>query len=267
MVDEIADAWRAELPGVTGVGLELSKRAARLSALLTVPVEAELSRLGLTKAEYDVLAVLRSSGEPYRLRPSVLAQRLVLTSGGVSNVLRRLESADLIERDPDPADARSSWVRLSERGVRIAETAVRAASAAQAARLRDLPPETAQRAIDALRAALIALGDAVPDGERSSRPAPLAGGRSSRPAAPVDGGSTRPAAPVDGGSSRPAAPVDGTSSRPAAPVDGTSSRPAAPVDGTSSRPAAAADGRSSRPAAAADGGSSRPAGLGRPDWA
>ena len=168
VVDEIAEAWRAELPGVTGPGLELSKRAARLSALLAVPVEAELSRLGLTKAEYDVLAVLRSTGEPYRLRPSVLARRLVLTSGGISNVLRRLEATDLIERDPDPADARSSWVRLSERGIRTAETAVRAASGAQAAALRGLPPETAQHAIDALRAVLIALGDTAPAAARSS---------------------------------------------------------------------------------------------------
>jgi DNA-binding MarR family transcriptional regulator len=96
----------------------------------------------------------------------VLAQRLVLTSGGISNVLRRLEAADLIERDPDPSDARSSWVRLSDRGVRSAEAAVRAASAAQAAALRDLPPETAQAAIDALRAVLIALGDAAPAAAR-----------------------------------------------------------------------------------------------------
>jgi DNA-binding MarR family transcriptional regulator len=163
LVDEIAEAWRTELPGVTGVGLELSKRAARLSALLTAPVEAELSRLGLTKAEYDILAVLRSTGDPYRLRPSVLAQRLVLTSGGISNVLRRLDAAGLIERDPDLSDARSSWVRLSTRGVQLAESAVRAASAAQATALRDLPPETARTAIDALRAVLVTLGDAVPE--------------------------------------------------------------------------------------------------------
>lgn len=162
VVDEIAEAWQTELPGVTGIGFELSKRAARLSALLTAPVEAELARLGLTKAEYDVLAVLRSTGSPYRLRPSVLAQSLVLTSGGISNVLRRLEAAGLIERDPDPSDARSSWVRLAPRGVQLAETAVRAASAAQGTALRDLPPETAQQAIDALRAVLVALGDAAP---------------------------------------------------------------------------------------------------------
>jgi len=158
-VDEIADAWGRELPGVAGSELELSKRAARLAALLNAPVEAVLARLGLTKAEYDILAVLRASGKPYQLRPSVLTQRLLLTSGGTSNVLRRLAAADLIKREPDPSDARSSWVRLSTRGVKVAEEAVHAATAAQAAALRDVAPQTARAAIDALRKVLIALGD------------------------------------------------------------------------------------------------------------
>jgi hypothetical protein len=69
----------------------------------------------------------------------VLTQRLVLTSGGTSNVLRRLAAANLTERDPDPSDAGSSWVRLSATGVKMAEEVVRAASAAQAAALRDVP--------------------------------------------------------------------------------------------------------------------------------
>jgi DNA-binding MarR family transcriptional regulator len=92
----------------------------------------------------------------------VLAQRLALTSGGTSNVLRRLTTAGLIERDPDPSDARSSWVRLSPTGVDRAEEAVRAASAAQATLLRDVPPEVTAAAITSLRAILVALGD-TPD--------------------------------------------------------------------------------------------------------
>lgn len=158
-VDDVVEAWNRQLPGVVGVELELSKRAVRLSALLNAPVEVELGRRGLTKAEYDILAVLRAAGEPYRLRPSVLARRLVLTSGGTSNVLRRLTAADLIDRDPDPSDARSSWVRLSARGVTVAEEAVRAASAAQATTMRDVSADTARAAADALRDLLVALGD------------------------------------------------------------------------------------------------------------
>lgn len=158
-VDLIADAWARELPGVLGLELELSKRVARLSGLFTARVDAELDRLGLTKAEYEILAVLRSAGEPYRLRPSDLTQRLLLSSGGTSNVLRRLDAAGLVEREADASDARSTWVRLSATGVMVAEDAVRAAAKAQSALLRTMPPEVAAAANDALRQALVALGD------------------------------------------------------------------------------------------------------------
>jgi DNA-binding MarR family transcriptional regulator len=158
-VDVIAAAWASELPGVIGAELELGKRAARLSAMLGERVNAELARLGLTKGEYEILAVLRAAGAPYRLRPSDLTNRLLLTSGGTSNLLRRLADADLVEREADASDARSSWVRLSGKGVTIAEEAVRSASAAQAALLRGVPAETVRTAIDALRDVLIALDD------------------------------------------------------------------------------------------------------------
>jgi DNA-binding MarR family transcriptional regulator len=158
-VDGIVEAWATELPGVVGAELELGKRAARLSAMLGERVGAELDRLGLTRGEYEILAVLRAAGAPYRLRPSDLTNRLLLTSGGTSNLLRRLAAADLVEREADATDARSSWVRLSAQGVLVAEEAVRSASAVQAGLLRDVPAETVRAAIDALRDVLVALDD------------------------------------------------------------------------------------------------------------
>ncbi|MGI5132079.1 MarR family winged helix-turn-helix transcriptional regulator [Pseudonocardia sp. CA-107938] len=158
-VDAISAAWAHELPGVVGAELALGKRAARLSGMLAARVDAELARLGLTKAEYEMLATLRASGAPYRLRPTDLAARLLLTSGGTSNVLRRLTDSGLVERDADPSDARSSWVRLSKRGIEVAEDAVRAASTAQAALLRGVPADAVDAAVDALRRMLVALGD------------------------------------------------------------------------------------------------------------
>ena len=161
-VDGIGDAWERELPGVVGAELALSKRASRLSGLLSERVDAELAKLGLTKAEYEILAVLRASGDPYRLRPSDLSRRLLLSSGGTSNLLRRLTGSGLVEREPDPSDARSSWVALTDTGIKAAEDAVRAATTAQAALLRSVPPGTTAEAIRALRAVLLALGDASP---------------------------------------------------------------------------------------------------------
>jgi DNA-binding MarR family transcriptional regulator len=161
VVDKIAAVWAQELAPVGGLQFELSKRAARLSALFSDRVNAELAKLGLTKAEYEILAVLRAAGTPYRLRPSDLSGRLLLSSGGTSNLLRRLGDAGLIDREADVSDARSSWVRLSEAGVGMAEKAVLAASSAQSALLTSVPPELAEAANAALRDLLIALGDGV----------------------------------------------------------------------------------------------------------
>jgi DNA-binding MarR family transcriptional regulator len=159
LVDTMADAWARELPPVAGLQFELPKRIARLAAMLSERVGAELARLGLTKAEYEILAVLRASGAPYRRRPSDLTSQLVLTSGGTSNVLRRLTAAALIEREADASDARSSWVRLSGQGVRVAEQAVLAAGRAQSGLLGAIPEDDARAANDALRQVLLALGD------------------------------------------------------------------------------------------------------------
>ena len=159
VVDGIAAVWARELAPVSGLQFELSKRVARLAALFSERVNTELAKLGLTKAEYEILAVLRASGTPYRMRPSDIGARLMLSSGGTSNLLRRLGEAGLVEREADESDARSSWVRLSAEGVAVAEKAVLAASAAQSALLTGVPSERAEAANAALRDLLIALGD------------------------------------------------------------------------------------------------------------
>jgi len=47
-------------------------------------------------------------------RPRELSSRLPLTTGGLSNILRRLQDDELIEREAGTADARSHVVRLTE---------------------------------------------------------------------------------------------------------------------------------------------------------
>ena len=158
-VDAIVDRWRRELPEVAGVELELSKRASRLNALLTEATVNQLVDFKLTKAEFEVLTVLRSVGPPYRLRPTDLSSRLLLSSGGTSNVLRRLTEAGLIAREADTSDARSSWVELTELGGETAAAAVLASTEAQRQLLDRVPPETVKAALEVLREILLALGD------------------------------------------------------------------------------------------------------------
>ncbi|ONI81021.1 MarR family transcriptional regulator [Actinosynnema sp. ALI-1.44] len=157
LVDDVLAAWQGQLPGVVGIEVELGKRAGILYARLNEAASRVLTRFRLTKAEFDVLAVLRAGGEPYRLKPTELAARLWLSSGGTSNVLRRLTEAGLISRAADDGDARSSWVHLTPQGVEMAEETVRATSEAQRQLLGKVPEDAARAAADALRDVLLAL--------------------------------------------------------------------------------------------------------------
>jgi DNA-binding MarR family transcriptional regulator len=69
---------------------------------------------GLTMPRYDVLMQLDMAGG--RLGLSELASRIVLSPSGLSKLLDRMETSDLIRREPDPRDARSIFARITPRG-------------------------------------------------------------------------------------------------------------------------------------------------------
>jgi DNA-binding MarR family transcriptional regulator len=129
--ERVIQAWRRELPEILGPASELAKRVTLLAGALERATRAEAGALGLTAAEYDVLAALRRSGPPYRLRPSGLSGELLLSSGGTTKVLRQLSARGLVSRYPDGEDGRVSWVGLTAAGAELAERVIRATSAAQ----------------------------------------------------------------------------------------------------------------------------------------
>ena len=151
-VDELIGTWRVELPSVLGPESELIKRVLLLAQAFGDATAAELPELGLTNAEYDVLAALRRAGTPYARKPIELTKALMLSSGGISNVINRLEARGLVERQADPADGRGSRVLLTPVGVELAERALKVNTAAHAAVVADVSQETLTAAADALRA-------------------------------------------------------------------------------------------------------------------
>jgi DNA-binding MarR family transcriptional regulator len=82
-------------------------------------IEAELTTAEIwqevTAREYGVLLAL--SRAPEGLRISQLLDDVLLTQGGMSKLIARLEQAGFVERAPDPDDARASRVRLTPAGV------------------------------------------------------------------------------------------------------------------------------------------------------
>lgn len=79
--------------------------------------------LDLDPGAIKVITFLANGGP---LRPSELARHLVTGASNVSKILVRLNAAGLVERIPDPADARAALVTLTRSGRAVATRFVRA---------------------------------------------------------------------------------------------------------------------------------------------
>ncbi|WP_342363076.1 MarR family transcriptional regulator [Terrarubrum flagellatum] len=79
---------------------------------------------GLQPGEFDVLAALRRSGAPYMLSPTRLYESTMISSGGMTNRLDRLERAGFVERRPDPSDRRGKLIALTDAGRRVIDDTI-----------------------------------------------------------------------------------------------------------------------------------------------
>ena len=91
-------------------------RLGRLHALAGRQIDEVFARHGISTGEYDVLAALRRSGDPFRQLPSQLARALMLSPAGMTNRGDRLEASGHVRREADPDDRRTSYVVLTASG-------------------------------------------------------------------------------------------------------------------------------------------------------
>jgi DNA-binding MarR family transcriptional regulator len=115
-VDEILDQWRRERPDLDPAPIGVVGRVSRLARELERRLEPVYAAHGLEPGWHDVLATLRRTGPPFRMRPTDLMNALMLTSSGTTKRLDRLEAAGMIAREPDPRDRRGTLIALTERG-------------------------------------------------------------------------------------------------------------------------------------------------------
>lgn len=131
-VEERRRQWAAELPDVDTSGMAVLGRARLITLAVRPEIEAVFDRHGLDTGEFDTLATLLRSGPPHRLRPTELFSSLMISSGGLTDRLNRLQRAGLICRPADASDGRSLPVQLTDEGKRIAEIAFREDMAVEA---------------------------------------------------------------------------------------------------------------------------------------
>jgi DNA-binding MarR family transcriptional regulator len=153
-VDRLIEQWAQERPDLDLAPMATIGRLGRLNALATRSIADVFAGHGLQIGEFDVLAALRRSGEPFVMKPSELARMLMLSPAGMTNRVDRLDTAGWIERLDDPDDRRSSLVRLTDDGRTLVDRAV-TDHVANEARLLEPLSATERSALDrALRTLL-----------------------------------------------------------------------------------------------------------------
>ncbi|MEU3914125.1 MarR family transcriptional regulator [Streptomyces sp. NPDC029721] len=140
-VDAITDQWYAVRPDLDTTPMAVFGRIYRISKAMGDAVERTYNRHGVSRGEFDVIATLRRSGTPYTLSPRELSATLMLTTGGMTGRLDKLEKAGLLTRSPDPHDRRGLQVTLTDRGLALVDEAVTAGIEVNRAGLADFSPE------------------------------------------------------------------------------------------------------------------------------
>jgi DNA-binding MarR family transcriptional regulator len=116
----VTSQWQREMPELDLLPMKVVAHLGKATRLITRDyLDPFFKSHGLQLGEFDVLATLRRSGAPYELAPTQLFEALLISSGGMTNRLDRLEKAGLIARAPNQEDRRGTLVVLTEEGLAL----------------------------------------------------------------------------------------------------------------------------------------------------
>lgn len=157
---QAVEQWNRERPDLdVGSMLLLGRLGEAALVIARERLNPLFADFGLQPGEFDVLATLRRSGAPYALTPTALYDATMMSSGGMTNRIDRLQQAGWVERRPNPEDGRGTLVALTKAGFALIDKAVSAHVENQRAVLSVLT-DAEQRQLAKLLAKLI-------DGQRT----------------------------------------------------------------------------------------------------
>ncbi|KVP53442.1 MarR family transcriptional regulator [Burkholderia ubonensis] len=117
--------WRDERPDLDASSMLVMGRLQEAAlAIGRDRLNPLFARYGMQPGEFDVLATLRRGGAPFALTPTALYDALMMSSGGMTARIDRLQRAGWVERRPNPADGRGTLVALTEAGRALIDEAV-----------------------------------------------------------------------------------------------------------------------------------------------
>ncbi|MFE4520395.1 MarR family winged helix-turn-helix transcriptional regulator [Kitasatospora sp. NPDC056783] len=108
--------YQREFPTVDPQVETIVQSLLRLSRRMGVAYDRQLTVLGITSAEWEVLKALVVSGSPYQLGPGELAKRLGLTPAAMTHRIDRMVADGLVTRERDETNRVRVIIELTETG-------------------------------------------------------------------------------------------------------------------------------------------------------
>ncbi|MBN9189647.1 MAG: MarR family transcriptional regulator [Microbacterium sp.] len=121
-VAQIQADWRRERPDVDTSPQGVIGRLHRVGMSLTRRLTEVYARFDLTEPEFDLLATLRRSPGHARAAGDLAANTMV-TTGGLTKRVDRLEERGLVRRRGEASDARRRTVELTDAGRELIDRA------------------------------------------------------------------------------------------------------------------------------------------------
>ena len=114
-IDLMMEHWGRERPDLDSSSLGVLARVSRLARAAEENAAVLLQRFNLSEVEFLLLAAVRTAPDQHPA-PRDLLGTLMVTSGGLTNRIDRLEAAGLIERVANPEDRRGIRLQLTDAG-------------------------------------------------------------------------------------------------------------------------------------------------------
>jgi DNA-binding MarR family transcriptional regulator len=154
-VSEEPAAAPALPPGSRDLDTKLVAALERVGQALRFELREHARRQGLTSTQAQIL--LRLTSEPHRRRRvGALAATLDVSQPTVSDAVAALERKGLVERRPDPADARATALQPTSSGIDVVDR-LEAWDERVRSEVRDLPEAEKQRSLSLLLDLIAAL--------------------------------------------------------------------------------------------------------------
>lgn len=160
-MDSAVDQWARTRPDLDVSPMAVVGRLSRASRLLERSVRQYFADHGLEPWEYDVLATLRRSGQPYTLTPGDLTRTVMIGSSALTNRVDRLVSRGFVTREVDPDNRRRVLITLTPAGLELVDRLAAGHYANEDSLLATLGPGERADLAALLRALLVSLGDTL----------------------------------------------------------------------------------------------------------